>query len=503
MFKNIQKYLLINYSLLWNLKIVPIAATALAFNILFFIIGYANGAIDFTETDDNYLSNRNDGTAVFFGVLLAFLIAVIWLVFYFKNNAYKSFYPIKKFSLFSEWALLLCGALLICTFSFSYFYGKDTKVRSYFTKDEAVRRCKVLSVGAFFMNKSGYVFNEYVTADSASTIVNVRVDSFNYRGHKYHVNSLMNKNIKGFQFTNQKQDSLLRVRIKDWLVHNQKDSVQAALQQYMKIAKEHYLPANITAEQSTGLVYDYPDFMRYKEIGTEEREYYNPNQYDYENRRTQIDTANQYLKVIGNDQYIYNKYFVPAEQLNHSYDTIARSWVNPTADAGMLRNIFYAALAFSIAVFSFRATSGRNWLIALISFGVLNMLTGLFSAMAGTEKLYLYVSCIIAIAIIIYFFATVASGKGKNISGVVLNVILWILPIILPLLFYTGLEIAKYASGYYSYDLDYEMRRNAFPTITMLIESYELVFLINIPVVILMMLYLSVVIKKWKGLAES
>ena len=92
MFKNIQKYLLIHYPLLWNTKIIPLVFYAILIHIVFFIIGFANGAIDFTETETNYRYNSNDGTFGFLCVLVTLLSIIIWVVSYFKNNALKSFY---------------------------------------------------------------------------------------------------------------------------------------------------------------------------------------------------------------------------------------------------------------------------------------------------------------------------------------------------------------------------------------------------------------------------
>jgi len=40
MFKKIQQYLLTHYPLLWNIKIVPVLATTLIVNLLFFMSGY-------------------------------------------------------------------------------------------------------------------------------------------------------------------------------------------------------------------------------------------------------------------------------------------------------------------------------------------------------------------------------------------------------------------------------------------------------------------------------
>ena len=99
MFKKIQKYLLINQPLLWNLKIIPLTAFLVLFNIIYFILGYFNGALDFNDTDDNYRYDANEGIILFLGALIAILTAIVWAVYYLKNNALKSNYPKTKYSL--------------------------------------------------------------------------------------------------------------------------------------------------------------------------------------------------------------------------------------------------------------------------------------------------------------------------------------------------------------------------------------------------------------------
>ena len=48
MFKDIQKKLLLKYPLLWNTKFVPMLIIGVIYHILYFILGYTEGSIDFT-----------------------------------------------------------------------------------------------------------------------------------------------------------------------------------------------------------------------------------------------------------------------------------------------------------------------------------------------------------------------------------------------------------------------------------------------------------------------
>src|SRR5690606_17206851 len=102
MFKKIQNYLLIHHPLLWNIKIVPAFSVALLFHILFFLIGYVNDEINFSE-NSLYDYGLDTGIVVFFSILITLLFFVMWFFYYMRNNAFKAFYPVSNKSLYSEW----------------------------------------------------------------------------------------------------------------------------------------------------------------------------------------------------------------------------------------------------------------------------------------------------------------------------------------------------------------------------------------------------------------
>ena len=508
MFRKIQKNLLINHPLLWNSKIVPLTFFAVVFHIIFFLIGYVRGTIDFTETDTNYSFDASEGTLIFFSVLISILSLIIWCVYYFKNNALKSFYPKNNFSLFKEWLLIFFGSLLIVTFLVSYFYGKETRVRSYFTENEARKRTEILSLGSFFVNGSYSYYYDNDVAEVVETEPNVddtiRVNQKNYilyKGKKYSANSLLNKNINSYSFIDAKKDSIYVDRIKNLLVTNQKDSIQKIFKNYLTIAKEHNLKSSIDDKKWLQLIYDYPTFENYKTIGSEEKDVYYLENNDYD--KSKIDTTEQYLVQEKEGNFLYNRFYVPEKQLHHAYQKISNSYTNPTISWESYLIALYVALGVSLLLFSFRVTSGKNWLITLVSLGVLNILIGIITAIFGSEYVYLSGILIIFTFSFLYFITTISAQKGKGISGITINAMLWILPAFAPIMYFFILEITKKISGYnnavgLSRDILY-------PKITFLQDSGFLFFLtyLNLLFVVIVMLYLSKKIKQWRGIAEN
>lgn len=512
MFKNIQKQLLLKHPLIWNLKIIPLAIIAFAAHIIFVILGYFNGDLNFTETETDYNGDSLDITVVFFAVLISILAIILWCVSYFKNNGLKSFYPKSNSSLFKEWGMLFIGFFLLSSFLVSYYYGKEVRVRAYYSLEEAQKRCKILSQGSFFVDGS-YSNNYYdgdevpVATDSivvAPSVVDTAVaatavktkDYFIYKGKKYSYNSLMNKNLNSYSFFDFEKDSIHKEEVKTWLVNNDKKAIQSLFEKYLAITKEHKLKSSIDANKWIELIYDYPTFMRYKTIGSEEKDYYYNN-----NDGTKIDTTECYLGYENNEQYRYYKFYVPEKALKFNYEKIADAYQKPDIDLDTLLLISYIAMGLSLLLLSFRVTSGKNWLIAVVSLGVLNILIGILSAISSSEYVYLSVVIMLIIFCFVYLLMKIKQNLGKGITGITNNILLWTLPSFGPIVYYFVLEISKVVSGYNDYD--YAGRQIAFPKIEWLKDSGYVLLFMNLLFVMLVLLYLSKKLKQWRGIAES
>jgi hypothetical protein len=505
MFKKLNQYLLINQPLIWNLKAVPLAGFLLVCHLIFFILGYINGAIDF-EKAEMYGSDYIDGFIIFFSILICILTLVVWLVYYFKNNGFKSYYPKSKFALFKEWILLLLLSFLLSSFSISYFAAKDLRVRSYFTEQEAELRCEVLALASIFTDGS-FEHPGYKTVDSAGYQITVMINSFDYRGRSYPLTSLVNKNTQGFQFFDRYEDSLMRKRVRDWLHTGEKDSVYNLLKKFEKIADEHHLKGNISAKQWLDIVYKPPVFDNDTIVADSKGddlydEQYSPDVY-YERGPQVLDSTNQYVEFRNGKQYTYNRYYVPENELHHSYGRVAESWTSPMVDMDFVTGILCCAFALALLIFAFRITSGRAWLIAVLGLGVISIIFGIISAILSSEYIFLTMLILLFIVLVIYFFVVLTRNKGKGWSDITLNAMLWMLPGFIPALYTCAIEVVKRNTGYYDRGIDYIRELNTSPQVTLLEDNVELMIILNLVFVFLAMILLTVKIQQWKGVAEN
>lgn len=498
MFGKIQKQLLLKYPLLWNTKFVPMVCIGLLINLLYFFIGYADGSINFKERYDSDL----DFTFFSFCFLISVVLLILWLVNYFRNNSLKSFYPKSKYSLFYEWLQILIIVLLLIGFFFPFEIGRKLHKQSYITEEVAKKRCEIISKADFFIDGSfGEAEVDSINSVFKDTVINGEpvYENIVYKnyvtifGKKYNTTSLINRNPRGFAFFTSIEDSLRKIEVQKILFKDQKHEVKKIMSDYMSIVKEHGLLTNFTKEKWFDITYNAPDFKKYELISpykpsdTTDTYYYN----DYEAPVT-VTTA------VADYEYKkeYSKYFVEQNTLAHNYQEIARSYVNSIFTEDTLLPFFYFGLGISLLIFSFRVTSGKSWLIGLVSLGVLNLIVGIFSAMSGEFITYGILITLFVVAVIIYYLSIIISKKSLKISKIVLNLLLWLFGALIPLLYTTYQEIYKKSIEYkddYYYDSHYEFLR----------DNFTIMLTINLVIVFFVMFFLCSSIRKWKGIAED
>ena len=513
MFKNIQKYLLLNHPLLWNTKIVPMTILLLIINLIFFAFGFNNGKIDFKETNNSYSYNQTEPVLVFVGVLISLIIIILWLVFYLKNNAFKSFYPKNNSSLFKEWLIIFSVIFMIAMFSISYLYAKEVRVRSYFSLEKTSRRCKILSLGSVFLEGS-FEFKTHDSINQYGDTIQVANKYVAFRNKHYSNNSLMNKNIENFQLFNALKQREIKEKTQNWLYNKDKLAIKALMKNYLLLANEHRLKTNIDENKWLELVYNEPSFEEINIVGKGKisGDYSNYNSYAtasiIDDATASFDYINKFK--VNRKGYIeeYFKNYVPAANLNYAYEKIADAWISPDITVEKVLFPLYFALGFSLLIFTYRISSGRNWIIALISLGIINIVFGIFSALFSTEKLYLVLCTITIIVLFSNFIYLCHKKNNKGISGITLNVILWTFGAIIPLLYALFLEFLKWK---YNYTYEYGEKGLSLETqkmhefIGVLNEdsSTILMMIVNFLLMLVFLYFMSIKIKNWKGIPEN
>ena len=517
MFKDIQKKLLLKYPLLWNTKFVPMVAIGLLLHLIFFGLGYLDGTIDF--------SNRTNidikATSVMFGVLLVIIIIILWLINYFKNNSLKSFYSKSKYSLFYEWSQMFVVVLLLISFYLPFSIGKQLHQKSYYSMEETTNRCKTIGTADMFIDgsfeeteidslASGLIdslgnnialnYNpedantaEYSTEQESMAVEAVAAYTYKnhivFKGKKYDQYSLLNRNTYEFSVISREKDSLNRIQIQNWLHQNNQAEVKKMMDNYLSIIRQHNLATNLTLDKWFEIVYKAPEFDEFLFIQPYLREYETDNSYN----------SYDYATKVGTNERKYSKYFIQQDVLRDKYDTVSDAHTDDFFDIEMILGFLYGAFGLSILIFSFRVTSGKSWLIALVSTGIINIVFGIFTAISRAGNIFSYLILATIFSVIVYFFFIYYNKKNLQLSKIALNLFLWSFAGIIPLIYFISLEASR--PQYYG---DYSLQNQEDSKLYDWLNDHIIqMFSLNFIFAILMLFFLSKIIRNWKGISED
>jgi hypothetical protein len=152
--QNINKYLVERYPNIWNIKLVWVISVSLLFHIIFFLLGMAG--LSNPESLHSYNAEDvffNSG-AIFFNVILSILIAVIWLVYLLKNNAFKAFYPTKRLDLFKQFCCYFIAIFCCSSFYLSYSTGLKTYIKNTYPDQKMVGYITTANDASLFLTHS-------------------------------------------------------------------------------------------------------------------------------------------------------------------------------------------------------------------------------------------------------------------------------------------------------------------------------------------------------------
>lgn len=148
------QYLLERFPTVWNTRLIWMLLTALLLHIIFFGFGY------FTLTNPRMLQERfvkdiffNNGT-VFLTSIISVLLLVVWLIYMFKNNAFKNLYPITGSKLFGQFLCYLIIIFSSSSFFLSYNYGIKTYIASTYSDSQINKEIEIANDVAMFFSES-------------------------------------------------------------------------------------------------------------------------------------------------------------------------------------------------------------------------------------------------------------------------------------------------------------------------------------------------------------
>ncbi|CAL2082601.1 hypothetical protein [Tenacibaculum sp. 190524A02b] len=150
--KKINKYLLEHYPLIWNTRLLWMVLVGTGLHLLFFMVGYFT--VNTQQDISQYYSLESfykDTSVVFVSILFSIIILLIWIVYYLKNNAFKSFYQLKKGTLFIQFSIMVFIFFMNITQYYSFRKGLTVRIKQDYDWKLVDKDIKAFNTTALFL----------------------------------------------------------------------------------------------------------------------------------------------------------------------------------------------------------------------------------------------------------------------------------------------------------------------------------------------------------------
>jgi hypothetical protein len=181
MIKRINQYLITHHPQVWNTKLVWMALVIGLTHIIFFIAGYLHfdsfsRLHTYYHIDNQFVQSNN----IAFSALATLLLLTLWLVFYLRNNPFKSFYPLKPFYFLTELSIILLIVFGSITFYKSYAEGFCYAIRVQTAGTDLVEEVNTLNIGYGLIPYDKEHYKLHATCNSQDYIDSLRKLASNY-----------------------------------------------------------------------------------------------------------------------------------------------------------------------------------------------------------------------------------------------------------------------------------------------------------------------------------
>ncbi|GAA4320078.1 hypothetical protein [Flaviaesturariibacter amylovorans] len=150
MIERIQRHLLTHHPLLWNTRALWVLGTNILLHLLFLLAGL--GSVQPARLGDERGSAAiGTGGLVTFSILCSLLVLLVWLLFYFRNNAFRNGYRLTPGYLLREWGLIVLIVFTSLIYHESFLLGKRLRVRQFTNTERFVQEVNAAALAMAFV----------------------------------------------------------------------------------------------------------------------------------------------------------------------------------------------------------------------------------------------------------------------------------------------------------------------------------------------------------------
>lgn len=411
----INKYLLENYPLIWNTRLVWMLIANICIHVLFFIIGYST--VNTMEDLKEFSSLESfffETSAVYYNFLISIFILLIWIIYYLRNNAFKNLYSFKKGMLFKQFTIISIIFFISITQYFSFKKGLRTKIKSLYSWEEVNKDIKTFNnISLFFIQKQAdYEINnkaypkpfplqiansinkafdnidtskpfiefnnskfQFYTFDEKLWQADLEQNEFLQENKKHNFKYRIVEDVSDFKiYLNPSlynyaatkftvgQDSIdykkQLVYFQNILDNQDGFVIKAALEKGLSLANKYELNHNLSIEKWFQLVNNQPNYLLKELINTSEPINNNYNQYN---------NVDNYNSRFSDENIPYSKtLFLNFGDLDYFFGNVYKSYY-PSFNDVIFDVLLALALFFSILLFVFKTTNTKTILLSIVA----------------------------------------------------------------------------------------------------------------------------------------
>lgn len=151
---NTNQYLLERFPTIWNTRIVWMLLIALTLHVIFFVFGFLTLSNVKLMHDYRIIDIFFENGTVFLNTIISILLIVVWLIYMFKNNAFKNFYPMSGTKLFGQFVAYFVIIFSCTTFFLSYNYGIKSYIATTYPLAQTNKHIEISNDAAMFLSES-------------------------------------------------------------------------------------------------------------------------------------------------------------------------------------------------------------------------------------------------------------------------------------------------------------------------------------------------------------
>lgn len=336
----INQILLKKYPLVWNTRLVWLLLIGGILHLCFFGLGFINISDPESLHDHNAADIFFTNGVFLLNMLISIILIVGWLIFMFKNNSFKSFYPTTKNNLFRHFLFYFIIIFVNITYYYSYFYGMKTSVNlnhpTQVVGQDIVLSNKTAPFFSHFLgqydisNKQYPAYFKNVVCETKTELINIEKPHLKFLD-KYYQFYTIRKSEKSYEKGQRGDPYIYYEELNDSInLYYYRDTVIDVSEKISTVLPSYYNFSDLFFYDKKGFYYDYRERSHYYRF---DRDSFENNVIQFHNNLLNRNNSNEIKKILDDFLKVASKYKIPTNLTTENWFSLIHT------DSFLIKNL--------------------------------------------------------------------------------------------------------------------------------------------------------------------